>query len=184
MRRRSILLLGTALLCVGLVALDERAETRPPTLVGRLLGPVRGLAATIQWVRFNEERTHGRFDLAYERAESALEFDPQSPAGWMVFAHHLAFDRGAPGMAPDDAARLAWFEAGLSVLDRGREQTTFPRDLWFMRGTFLTAQAEYGEDCVWPGGPREALLEAARAFEAAGDSELARNLRAKAAEQE
>ena len=183
MKRRRIILLVLALSGVGATLLGDRPDPRPATLVGRLLGPVRGLAATVQWVRFNEERTHGRFDLAYEHAESALEFDPESPAGWMVLAHHLAFDRGAPGMAPDAATRLFWFEAGLSVLERGREKVATPADLWFMRGTFLTAQAEYGvDDCVWPGGPRAAILEAARAFEEAGDTELARSLREKASE--
>ena len=37
-----------------------------------------------------------------------------------------AFDRGAPGMAPDAATRLFWFEAGLSVLERGREKVATP----------------------------------------------------------
>lgn len=185
MTRRTILVV-LAFAGLTLIVLDRgaaREPERPGTLVARLLGPVRGLAATVQWVRFNEERTHGRFDLAYEHAESALELDPRAPAGWMVLAHHLAFDRGAPGMAPDDASRLFWFEAGLAVLERGREQVADPADLWFLRGTFLAAQAEYeAEDCVWPGGPGAALLEAAAAFEAGGDPEVARRLRERAAE--
>lgn len=144
------------------------------SISSRLLGPVSSLASSIEWVRFDLARRSGELDLAYSRAENALRLDPTSSSGWMLLAHHLTFDRGAPGTGFDAEERLVWVRAGLEILERGKAFVRRPDELDFTQGTFLAAQASYEPaDVVWPGGARAALEAAAGHFRAAGQEEFA-----------
>lgn len=155
---------------------DQAARRSGGSIAARLLGPVRGVASSVQWVRFDIARIDGDFDLAYARGESALNLNPHSEAGWMLLARHLTFDRGAPDAGLGNADRLVWVKAGLEVLERGKPFVAHPHELELAQATCMAAQASYAaEDCVWPGGAKACFREAARYFLAAGHEELARS---------
>ena len=185
--KRALILFALSLAIIVVGAMNRGTHARGPggSLASRLLGPVRGVASSVQWIRFDAARRDGHFDLAYARAETALRLDPSSSAGWMLLARHLAFDRGSPGGSASASERLTWLKAGLEILERGKPHVRRPAELALAQASFMAAQAGYAaEDCVWPGGPRVCFEEAARFFEQAGEYELALSARELADEQE
>lgn len=142
------------------------AATSP---IERLLGPVAGLAASVQWVRFDAALRRGDGARAYARAEVALRLDPGEPRGWIFLARHLVYERGSLLREPDRAARARWIEAGLDTLRRGEPLTRDPGVLLFERGVMLAFQASLSdEDRAFPRDRAEAWGLASEAFEAAG----------------
>ena len=141
----------------------ERGSVAPDPgrggLAARLLGPVAGLAADVQWVRVHAALRAGRTELALARAETALALAPESGQGWLFLANHLAFDRASPEREPDPARRRAWIAAGLEVARRGESSCRAPAQLAAWQG-LVRVQKAAEPDLDWPGGPR-ALLEAA-----------------------
>jgi hypothetical protein len=158
--------------------------------VERLLGPIAGLAASVQWVRFDVALRRGDTARAYARAEGALRLDPREPRGWIFLARHLVYERGSLLREPDREARARWIEAGLDTLRRGESRTRDPGSLLFERGVVLAFQASLSdEDRAFPRGEAEAWELAAEAFEkaaatgtpgAARAAELARERAARA----
>ncbi len=168
------LLIALGLLFVGANSQPAASRGRGGSLASRLLGPVRGVASSVQWIRFDNARRDGDYDLAYSRAETALRLNPNSTAGWMLLARHLSFDRGAPGEGTNLQERAIWLNAGLEILERGKALVSRPEELAVAQGTFLAAQASLApEDCVWPGGAKACLEEAAKYFREAGAADLA-----------
>jgi hypothetical protein len=164
-------------------ASGERAFTE------RLLGPIASLAAAILWVRADAALRAGEYATAYARAESALELEPSRADAWIYFAHHLVFERASLSRAVDPAERRAWVQAGLDVLERGARASRDPALVLDYRGLVFDFLASIPDaDRPWPGTAREALLEAARAFDAAhaagspDAAEMAAIARRKAAE--
>ena len=185
--KRTILWLVFAIAMFAFGASQNRAaqEGRGGSLASRLLGPVRGVASSVQWIRFDIARRDGDFDLAYSRAETALSLNPDAVAGWMLLGRHLTFDRGAPGGGSNLEERLVWLEAGLEILERGKAFVAHPEELDLAQATFMAAQASYApEDCVWPGGPKACFEAAAEHFRAAGLDDLAQSALELAAETE
>lgn len=162
--------LGVAGLLVWAVVPGEAGAAGPRTSspIERLLGPVSGLAASIQWVRFDAALQRGDTARAYARAEGALRLDPSDPSGWIFLARHLAYERGSILREPDKIARARWVEAGLETLRRGEEHARDPGALLFERGIVLAFQASLSdEDRAWPRDETEAWRLASEAFEAA-----------------
>jgi len=148
-----------ALVAWSLAAGPRRANARPTTGVQRLLGPVAGIAASVQWVRVDGAIRAGRPDLALARAETALTLDPGATGGWKLLAGHLAFDRASAERERDPALRLAWVEAGLEVARRGERTARNPEELAWWQGLLCAMHAEL-DDLPWPGGS-DALWRAA-----------------------
>ena len=144
---------------------DPRRAARSP--LHRLLGPVAELASNVQWVRFQKARFEGRHELAIARAESALDLAPEDPAGWELFASHLALNLSSAEGEPDPTRRLHWFQAGVEVTRRGEALVDVPSDLALLRAVFFMTKAEQDPDLPWPGGTRALLEEAARAYDEA-----------------
>jgi len=168
------LLISVGLLFAGANSQTAASRGRGGSLASRLLGPVRGVASSVQWIRFDSARRDGDYDLAYSRAETAIRLNPNSTAGWMLLARHLSFDRGAPGDGTDPQERAIWLNAGLEILERGKTVVSQPEELAIAQGTFMAAQASLApEDCVWPGGAKSCLEEAAKYFSEAGAADLA-----------
>ena len=162
--------LGVAGLCAWAVlpAQAGSATARPAAPIERLLGPVAGLAASVQWVRFDLALRRGDTARAYARAEGALRLDPGDARGWIFLARHLAYERGSVLREPDRDARARWVEAGLATLRRGEPLARDPGALLFERGVVLAFQASLSdEDRALPRDEAEAWVQAAEAFEAA-----------------
>ena len=186
---RRPVLVGLGWICVALCCWPWRAAQRvpgpesltgslasPPSSLGRrLLGPVAGLMASAEWVRFDWYVREGRFERAYAAAERALAFDPRATQGWTHLASHLAFGRASMESEPRPQVRLRWIRAGLSALKRGEQQAAVPADLAYLRGLILawvTDLESLGAPAApgWPGGKQAARLAAADAFHAAGEA--------------
>jgi len=137
------------------------------------LGPVAGLAASAEWVRFDWYVREGRYERAYAVAERALALDPRATQGWTHLASHLVFGRASLESEPDPTVRLRWIQAGLALLVRGEGQAGVPADLAYMRGLILSWVTDLeglGPPVApgWPGGKDAARLSSADAFHAAG----------------
>lgn len=161
-----------ALAAVALVALvatlrDTRAPARATSLPQRLLGPVSSLAAGWQWVRVRMALDAGRRDLAYSRAELALELDPGATEAWSWLASNMAFDRASPYREPDPRQRLRWTEIALDLLRRGEASAERPAELAWQAGLTLVLVGDSEGEIPWRGGSVEAWREADRHFERA-----------------
>lgn len=131
--------------CVAACALSLCGLWREPPRGERgWLGPIAGLAASVEWVRFESALSRGRTDLAYQRAEHALELDPASTDGYAFFASHLVFDRGSAEVEHDPERRWDWIRAGLDVMQRGELSAREPARLVLYRGLVHAALAESG----------------------------------------
>ena len=135
-----------------------------PGPVRRLFGPFAGLAAELQWVRFNRARGAGREELAIAHAETAIELDPSAARGYELFALHLALDQGSAESEPDPERRAAWLAAGLAVAARGEAHADDPGALAFLQGFLLHVKAEADPELVWPGGAAELWRQAAQHY--------------------
>ncbi|MDP6539250.1 MAG: tetratricopeptide repeat protein [Planctomycetota bacterium] len=139
----------------------------PPTPLGRLLGPIGSLAATVQWVRVDAELDAGRPQRAYALAERALALAPADEGGWLHLARHLAYQRGSPEVEPLPARRTQWVNKALAVLARGEAGVDQPHLLRFERGLLLLHVGLSDGAVPWPGGTDAALEQAAAAMEEA-----------------
>lgn len=164
-----------------------RGATTQRSLGERLLGPIASFAAALQWARVDDALRQGRPEVAYARAEFALDLAPGDPAGWTFFAHHFIYDRASALRESDRSARAQWIQTGLAVLDRGERECAEPGKIAFARAVvFLSFAQQDDADRAWPGTHRDAWLEAARAFERAAEhgeplaAEAARAARAEA----
>jgi tetratricopeptide (TPR) repeat protein len=137
------------------------------SLSSRLLGPISSVAAGWQWVRVRLAFEAGRPNLAYSRAEVALQLDPQSTSGWSYLASIIASDRGSPYRQPDPSLRTRWTKVALDLLQRGEASAHHPADLAIHAGSILVRVAEYGDEVPWPGGSLGALKDAEACFERA-----------------
>lgn len=152
-------------------ASERTDDTRPRSLAARMLGPLSSFAASIQWVRADAALRAGRFDLAYVRAETALELAPGTSQGWIFLANHFVFERASIEREPDREARLRWVDAGFDLLGRGEKSARDPSEIAFFRGLLLAAFAQMSDgDRPWRGSAREALLAAAQAFDRAASA--------------
>ena len=156
------------ILALGLLLpwpLDRASEAgRPGSLGARLLGPLGSLAASVEWVRFDQNLARGEYERAYLAAERALALDPASTDGWLMLGQHLIFDRGSLLLEPDPARRVEAIQAGLAVLDEGAERCRSGAVLRLIRGQtlalFLADLASQGPEVLpWPGGEGAALAE-------------------------
>lgn len=130
---------------LGAIALSLAGLWREPQAGSSgFLGPIASLAASVEWVRFDTALSRGRTDLAYERAEHALELDPASTDGWAFFAGHLVFDRGSAEVEHDPERRWEWIRAGLELLQRGELTAREPQRLVLYRALVHAALAESG----------------------------------------
>lgn len=131
--------------------------------LARWLGPLGGLAASVEWVRFTAAVGRGADAAAAAHAARALALDPGAPEGWLFYAQHLVFDRAAAMQERDRARRTAAARAGLGVLRLGEERSRDPGLLALLGGDIAVFLAERVPlDLDWDGGA-EALLDAADA---------------------
>ena len=176
----AIVLLGIAILLVAWSTAErERARREADIRQGhrtpaarsfgeRLLGPIASYAAALQWARVDDALRLGRPEVAYARAEFALELAPGDPAGWTFFAHHFIYDRASALRESDRSVRAHWIQTGLDLLERGERECAEPGKIAFARAVvFLSFAQQDDADRAWPGTRREAWLEASRAFERA-----------------
>jgi hypothetical protein len=187
MRRRALAILGWSVvaLCLWPWQAAGRQPDRNssagssaghgPNVIQGLLGPVAGLAASAEWVRFDWYVREGRLERAYASAERALALEPRATQGWTHLASHLAFGRASLESEPKSLSRLRWIRAGLDLLKQGEQQAAVPADLAYLRGLILTWVAdleELGGQAApgWPGGTDGARLAAADAFHSAGEA--------------
>ena len=167
--RRAVLSLGWA--AVAALALLPGARSgdanESRSFAVRLAGPFASLAASVQWLRVDQDLDAGRFARGYARAETALALDPRSSAGWTFLADHFIYNRARPELEPSPAARRAFLEAGLGVLARGERVVRDPGRLAFDAGLALVHTTAYEDVHERPGGASGAFEEAARHFERA-----------------
>lgn len=155
----------------GVIALAlapvQPTPEQSPTPLGRLLGPIGSLAATVQWVRVDAALDAGRSQRAYALAELALALDPAAAGGWLHLARHLAYQRGSAEVEANAERRTQWVRRALGVLERGEGRVRHPHLLRFERGLCLLHVGLSDGAVPWPGGAEAALEEAARAMEEA-----------------
>jgi hypothetical protein len=158
-------------LVVALAAVPFARELEPSraSFARRLLGPVAGLAANVQWVRVNDAFRAGRPELALARAESALALDPGSTEGWRFLCSSLAFDLASANREPDAGVRVKWLRAALALAARGEERARDPGALALWQGLLRASLAESG-DPPWPEGARALWGQAARDFERSAEA--------------
>ena len=187
MRRRVLVILGWAVVALccwpwhaagrqpdrGSSAMSSPAHG--PNVVQGLLGPVAGLAASAEWVRFDWYVREGRYERAYAAAERALALEPSATQGWTHLASHMVFGRASLESEPQPLSRLRWIRAGLDLLKQGEQQAAVPADLAYLRGLVLAWVADLealGGPAApgWPGGTDGARLAAADAFHSAGEA--------------
>lgn len=137
------------------------------SLSGRLLGPMSEVAAAWQWVRVRSAMDDGQMDMAYSRAEFALQLAPRSTEGWSFLASNLAFDRASPDRQPSADLRTRWTEAALDLLSRGEKIARHPEQLALTRGLILVHVGDSQGQIPWPGNAEGAWSEAQVAFEEA-----------------
>ena len=166
MKRRNALALGLLLIAATTLAFAPQEKARSP-LQHRLLGPFAELVADVQWIRFSQARQNGQTEHAFYLAESALSLNPQSTAGWELFAWHLSTHLASHERVSDPEKREAWFRAGLEVARRGSEVADDPLRLDRVRG-FLLLQRAYLAGEQTP-KVQEYLREACEIFEATAD---------------
>lgn len=164
---RRFLLVVMVLCGLWLVARQETARPFEPSIGRRLLGPISEVAAGWQWVRVRVALDDGQSDLAYARAELALDLAPQATDGWVFLASNLAFDRASPYRQPQPVLRTRWTQVALEVLERGQEVAREPAHLALMRGLILVNVGDSGGQIPWSGGVAGAWRDAQRAFEVA-----------------
>jgi hypothetical protein len=155
----------------GVIALAlapvQSTPEQSPTPLGRLLGPIGTLAATVQWVRVDAALDAGRPQRAYALAELALALDPAAAGGWLHLARHLAYQRGSAEVEAIAERRTQWVRRALGVLARGEGRARHPHLLRFERGLLLLHVGLSDGAVPWPGGVEAALEEAAQAMEEA-----------------
>jgi hypothetical protein len=168
---------GAALALIATPLWLERRPRERTTLGERLLGPIAGLAASIEWVRADHALRHERWELAYARAEHALALAPRSPEGWKFLARHFAFQRASPEREPDASVRRQWIQAAFDVLERGEQRVRPGGELAFERGRILLDCAEIAAlpevapaERPWPGRASAIYEQAARAFARSEDA--------------
>jgi hypothetical protein len=138
---------------------DERS------LIERLFGPFAELAANVQWVRADNALRHARYEIAYARAEHALELAPSPAGGWIFLARHFVYERASLEREPDAEARRRWTQAGLDVLERGRARCAQPAELEFERGVILTFLALVASDPALPPADAPSSRKASALFD-------------------
>lgn len=148
-----------ALVLVPRASVDAAWRDEGP--LRRLLGPLATFAAGVEWVRFDLALRAGEPELAYARAQTALELDPGAAEGWDLLASHQAFDRAAPEREPEPHARMAWIRAALGTAERGEAVSRDPARLALLQGLILLKVAFGDPDLAWPGGRRALWEEAA-----------------------
>ncbi len=146
---------------------SSRPQAGRSSLTMRLLGPLAGPAAAVQWVRVDLAIRAGRTDLALARAETAFELAPTSTSGWFFLSRHLSFDLASPDREPDPAVRKRWVEAALALAARGELQASDPAELAFWQGLVLAHSAELEPDLASWGGAQDVWRRAAEHFERA-----------------
>ncbi len=158
--------LAVALLLWPWAACADGARPRPSAAGGplaRWLGPLGGLAASVEWVRFTAAVGRGADAAAAAHAARALALDPGAAEGWLFYAQHLVFDRAATMQERDRARRTAAARAGLGVLRLGETRAREPGVLALVGGDIALFLAERVPlDLDWEGGAG-ALLDAADA---------------------
>jgi len=161
-------------LALGLLVVGGYATSLRPAIGGsegsaalRLLGPISSLAAGWQWVRVRMALYDGKPDLAYARAELALELDPEATDGWSYLASTMAFDRASPYRQRNPLLRTRWTEVALEVLERGEASAAQPAELAVQRGLTLVFVGNSEGAVPWEGGAAGAWGDAQRAFERA-----------------
>ncbi|MDF1839270.1 MAG: hypothetical protein P1V35_15485 [Planctomycetota bacterium] len=157
MSRRHLpwILAAAGLMCLVVGArIGMRADRTPRS-------PLASLAASWQWIQFDQSLARGSWEQAYLHADRALALDSESPEGWATLSSHLVFDRGSFLNEPDDARRMAWMQAGIDVLLEGIEQSRDPGEVHLVLGQtlvlYIAHLAALEEDPLpWPGGPEAA----------------------------
>jgi hypothetical protein len=142
-------------------------EQAASSLPLRLLGPVSSLAAGWQWVRVRLALDAGLRDLAYSRAELALELDPSATEAWAYLASNMAFDRASPYRQARPELRTRWTEIALELLRRGERTARRPAELAWQAGLILIRVGDSAGAVPWPGGAGAAWSAAAQHFERA-----------------
>jgi tetratricopeptide (TPR) repeat protein len=159
--------LGLVALGLAATLLGSGGDRPGASATLRLFGPISSLAAGWQWVRTRIALYDGRPDLAYARAELALELDPAATEGWAYLAATMAFDRASPYRQPVPALRTRWTEAALEVLERGERSAARPAELAVQRGLILVLVGEAEGAIPWDGGAAAAWEAADAAFASA-----------------
>ena len=169
----ALFLLGPWLAPQHLPQAKQPGQNSQASLGRRLLGPFASLAASIEWVRFDQAAERGDFSRAYVIANRALALDPGSPHGWDIYASHLIFQRGGALSEPNPQRQVDWIRAGLDVLAEGTQVSRAAGTLSLIRGQILAlyvAEIAHGPDGLpWPGGAAAALHEGILALERAAE---------------
>jgi len=140
------------------------------SLPERLFGPLASAAATIEWVRVDLALRQDQPELAYARAERALELAPSRADGWIFLARHFVYQRAALAREADPAARRRWVEAGLDLLARGERESAAAAELAYERGVVLSYLAWIAVESEAPAAERPDARDARTLFLAAAEA--------------
>ncbi len=163
------------LLLAGAVACAWLALRTPPddherhgSFASRLLGPLSGLAAAVEWGRFEAAVRQGDEGRAWIHADRALALAPDRSGGWTYLAHHAVFERASSLRTQDPAERRRWVEVGLALLARGEREAHDPGPVAFRAGiVYVTLAGQEDGQRALPISRAQAWRLAAESFDRA-----------------
>jgi len=167
-----VLLWAGAVACAGLALrtppTSPDGHVRHGSFASRLLGPLVGIAAAVEWGRFESALRQGDEGRAWIHADRALALAPDRSGGWTYLAHHAIFERASPLRTQDPVERRRWIEVGLALLARGEREALDPGPVAFRTGIVYATLAgrEDGRRAL-PISSAEAWRLAAEAFDRA-----------------
>lgn len=132
-----------------------------------LIGPIAGVAASVQWVRAHHELRNGRDARGFALAETALALDPGATNGWSLLVDHQLRALASHLREPDPDRRRAWIVSALRTAERGLEVARDPARLALDTAAGLWILAEADEVPTWRNGRVGLEAEAAAWFERA-----------------
>lgn len=140
----ALALLLAAQLVAGPPPASVQAEGQRGTLLAPMLGPLRPLFAELMLVHFQLRSERRQSFGLLEEAHGILALRPDRVDLWLHMATLFAIDFGF--RSGNASTRVAWFQAGLRLFQRGLERLPEAAILWLSLGQTLRAAELYHPD--------------------------------------
>lgn len=167
-RRSTLAWIAICALAGAAVVLLPRPWTAgAPSASTRLLAPLAGVLANLQWVRVERAMHAGRPELVLARSQRLLELDARSGDAHVFVSMYFAFSVASPERELDPERRARWLRIALELVRSGEESAGAPAELALWQGELLARAAQIDPHIAWPGGLPALWGAAAEHFERA-----------------